>query len=207
MNDVRKLIFRTIAGFFLLLAFWLSIVYISSCGFTFTCGRGDAIPERTPIPTLIPSSHSETIMNAGVSNTVKCQIRAIDLVGVWVNAGSSETDPFSFTDPNGQSCEGTFSEDIQHLFVDNSLWYPGSLGCVSCHNASADERNGGLDMTSLDAINKSGVLSGGNWEQSRMFEILSIGTSPQGHSSESIFGNPMLYAGVPVADEQETASP
>jgi len=207
MNDVRKFIFGTIIGFFLMLAFWLSIVYISSCGLTFTCGRGDAVPERTPIPTLIPSSHSEIMMNANVPDGAKCQLSAMDLVGAWVQAGSPETDPFPFTDADGQSCKGTFSEDIQHLFVDNSLWYPGSLGCISCHNASADERNGGLDMTSLDAINNSGVLSGGNWEQSRMFEILSIGTSPQGHSSESIFGNPMLYAGVPVAGQEETASP
>ena len=60
MNDVRKVIYAVIIGFFLMLGFWLSIVYISSCGFTVTCYRADFSVARTPIPTLIPVSHSST---------------------------------------------------------------------------------------------------------------------------------------------------
>lgn len=54
MNDVRKMIYGTLIGFFLVLGFWLSIVYISACGLTFSCRQGAAKVERTPIPTLIP---------------------------------------------------------------------------------------------------------------------------------------------------------
>ena len=56
MNDVRKTIYVTIIGFFLVLGFWVSIVYISACGFTVTCHRGTLSVDRTPIPTLIPAA-------------------------------------------------------------------------------------------------------------------------------------------------------
>ena len=73
-------------------------------------------------------------------------------VGIWANAGEvPQTEPFPFTDLNGQECEGTFA-DVQPLFVENSIWFPGSLGCTSCHNAELADRSGGLDLTSYDAI-------------------------------------------------------
>ena len=56
MNDVRRVIYGTIIGFLMTLALWFSIIYVSSCGFTFTCHRGDHLIERTPVPTLIPAA-------------------------------------------------------------------------------------------------------------------------------------------------------
>jgi mono/diheme cytochrome c family protein len=55
MNDVRKMIYGTLTLFLLVLAFWLSVVYISACGLTFTCRQAAAKVDRTPIPTLIPA--------------------------------------------------------------------------------------------------------------------------------------------------------
>lgn len=56
MNDVRKTIYVTIIGFFLVLGLWISIVYISACGLTFTCHRGALLVDRTPIPTLVAAT-------------------------------------------------------------------------------------------------------------------------------------------------------
>jgi len=99
MNDVRKVIYGTIIGFFLMLGLWFSIIYVSSCGFTFTCIRGDLPVERTPIPTLIPATLP--VRNVSMSGTVsKCQVAAVNLIGAWVSAGYPETSLFTFTDVN-----------------------------------------------------------------------------------------------------------
>lgn len=56
MNTVNKWIFGTFIGFFSMLVVWLSIVYVSACGFTVTCHKFTPIVERTPVPTLVPAS-------------------------------------------------------------------------------------------------------------------------------------------------------
>lgn len=207
MNDVRKWIFGTFIGFFLIMGLWFSIIYIRSCGFTFTCNQAVLKVERTPIPTLIPVSHSKAETEMGAAEFNKCQVYAMDLIGVWVSAESPETDMFAFTDMNGQSCSGTYAEDIQPLFVENSLWYVGQIGCVSCHNADAGDKSGGLDMTTYAAISESGVLGNGNWEKSRLYEILNQGLVPQGHSTDAPASNPLLFAGSTVPAAEATATP
>jgi len=207
MNDVRKMIWGTISLFFLVLVFWISIIYVSSCGLTLTCKQASPKPNVTPIPTLIPAAHSESGMGEGaLAEFDQCQVLASDLIGAWVNAGSPETDPFAFTDIRGGSCEGTFAEDIQPLFVENSLWYPSAIGCVSCHNSALGKRSAGLDMTTYQAIlkgsgradenaNGKDILGGGNWENSALYKIFTQGFGPAGHSAETTPANPLLYAG------------
>lgn len=218
MNDVRKMIYGTIIGFFLMLGLWFSIVYISSCGFTFTCNRGDPLVARTPIPTLIPASHSEAMgMEVTMAEFNKCEVSASDLVGAWVEAGYPEADPFMFVDRNGHDCTGTYLEDVQHLFVENSLWYPGAIGCISCHNADLTERSGGLDMTSYDALllgsrRVQGASSAGNdifgkgaWDSSLLYEVLvNQGLVPQGHSPDATVRNPLIFAGTVVPEAAAT---
>jgi hypothetical protein len=152
MNDVRKMIYGTIIGFFLVIGVWFSIVYVAACGFTFTCNRADPLVIRTPIPTLIPAVHSESQMGSGMTDFKKCEVAAVDLIGAWVSAGYSKTEKFPFEDIQGNPCEGTYADDIQHLFVENNLWQPGSIGCVSCHNADLTDRSAGLDLTSYEAV-------------------------------------------------------
>jgi len=202
MNDVRKVIYGTIIGFFLMLGIWFSVIYVSSCGFTFTCIRGDHPIDRTPIPTLIPASHSESDMEMGAMEFEKCQVAALDLVGAWASADAPETDAFAFTDANDQSCEGTYVDDVQHLFVDNSVWQSGSLGCVSCHNAELSDRSAGLDLTAYDVLTSDEVL-GSNWESSNLYSYLVMSLTADGHSSDASAGNPLLFAGTQLAAEEE----
>ena len=56
MNDVRKMIYGTIVLFFAVLAFFLSIVYISACGLTLSCRQAAPKVDRTPVPTLVPAT-------------------------------------------------------------------------------------------------------------------------------------------------------
>lgn len=220
MNDVRKMIYGTIIGFFLMLGVWFSIVYVSSCGLTFTCNQAAPLVDRTPIPTLIPVSHSDVQMGeAEVVEFNKCQTTAGDLIGAWVTAGSPETEVFAFTDINGHTCEGTYEGDVQPLFVENSLWYAGSLGCTSCHNVDLTNRSAGLDMTTYaalfmgsqraDAASKgSDIFGSGNWESSVLYDVLvNQGLTVEGHSAEVSASNPVIFAGATVPEAEATPTP
>ncbi len=220
MNDVRRMIYATLIAFLLFLLFWFSIVYISACGFTLTCNQGAPLVIRTPIPTLIPASGSATPAQGAAAEFNKCQIAAADLVGAWVSAGHSETEPFPFTDINGQACEGTYADDIQRLFVDNSLWFPGALGCVSCHNGDLSDRSAGLDLTSYESIALgtrrvagasspgTDIFGGGDWEKSLLHEVLvNQGLIPQGHSPDAPAQDVIVYAGQQVDEAKVTVTP
>jgi len=218
MNDVRKMIFGAIIGLLLALGLMFSIVYISSCGWTFTCVQAEPKVERTPIPTLIPASHSELQMQGGAAEFSKCRVNAADLVGAWVSAGAPETGPFPFTDMNGETCEGSYT-DIQPLFVENNLWKTGALGCVSCHNADLSNRSAGLDLTSYEAVllgsrreagstaKGNDILGSGDWEKSVLYDFLvNRALIPAGHSADAPAGELILFAGQKVVSTA-TATP
>ncbi len=210
MNDVRKMIYGTLIGFLGVVVLWLSFIYVSACGFTFTCNKNVPIVERTSIPTLIPVDHAVIQLPAPETEFNKCEVSAVELIGVWVSAGTPETGSFPFSDINGEPCEGTFAADVQPLFVENSLWYPGAIGCVSCHNSALTERSAGLDLTSYAAMqlgadradaNARGnnIFGAGNWENSTLFVVLTTqGMVATGHSADVAPQNFVLYAGTPV---------
>lgn len=52
MDDFRKLMYGVLTAFVGMLVVWVSFLYISACGFTFTCRRGQPAVDATPIPTL-----------------------------------------------------------------------------------------------------------------------------------------------------------
>ena len=209
MNDVRKLIYVTLVGFLLFLMFWFSIVYISACGFTLTCNQANPIVVRTPIPTLIPPSRADSQGGENVPEFDKCQVAATDLIGAWVSAEHPETEVFPFTDVNGQPCEGTYTEDIQPLFVENSLWYPGAIGCVSCHNADQPDRNAGIDLTSYETISSgTDIFGGGDWETSLLHEVLvNQKLVPEGHAKEEPGELVFVFAGHSVSEAEVTVTP
>ena len=218
MNDVRKMIYGTIALFFVVLVFWLSIIYVSSCGLTLTCKQATPKVERTPIPTLIPAVHSEAQMGEDVVEFNKCEVAATDLIGAWISADSPETDSFTFSDVNGDPCEGTYAADIQPLFVENSLWYKGAIGCVSCHNADLSERSAGLDLTTYAAITMGSgradaaskgtdILGGGEMDKSALYSVLvNQGLVSTGHSADKPADTLMIFAGQAIVDAA-TATP
>jgi len=218
-DDTRRLIYGTIIAFLVFISAWIGFVYISACGFTLTCPQGEPLVVRTPIPTLIPREHAQVQPEATAVEFNKCEVAASDLIDAWVSAGHTESEPFPFTDLNGQDCEGTFT-DIQPLFVENSLWFPGSLGCTSCHNADLTERSSGLDLSSYAAIELgtrrvaestspgTDIFGGGEWESSLLHEILvNQGLTTQGHSPDVEPPQTILYAGQAVSEEEVTPTP
>jgi hypothetical protein len=215
-DDVRRFIYGTIIGFGMLMAVWFSIIYVSSCGFTFNCVRASPLVIRTPIPTLIPHAPAENqngAENPAAVDFNACQVSATDLIGAWVTAGSPEAEAFPFTDIHGDPCEGIYANDIQPLFVENNLWYESSIGCVSCHNANATDRNAGLDLTSYEGIlagaqNKD-ILGAGNWEASILHDVLlTKGLVATGHSADVPPLAPVyLFAGLHAAQAEVTVTP
>jgi hypothetical protein len=218
-DDTRGLIYGTIIAFLVFIVAWLGFVYLSACGFTVTCVQAAQLVERTPIPTLIPVKGSQLQPTQNVAGFNECKVAATDLIGAWVSAGHPETEAFPFTDLNGQSCEGTFA-DIQPLFVENSIWFPGSLGCTSCHNADLTDRSAGLDLTSYEAISLgtrrvagasspgTDIFGDGNLEKSVLYQVLTTqGLVPQGHSPDVPPPSTILYAGKVVSGSEVTPTP
>lgn len=221
-DDTRGMIYGTLVVFLIFLVFWLGFVYISACGFTLTCIQGAPLVVRTPIPTLIPFEQSQAQPAAPEGEFDQCQVAATDLIAAWVMAGHTESEAFPFTDLNGQDCEATFA-DIQPLLVENSIWFPGSLGCTSCHNADLTDRSAGLDLSAPEAIALgtrrvaestspgTDIFGGGEWENSLLHEVLvNQGLTTQGHSPDVEPSNPILYVGQAIAADAEaevTATP
>jgi hypothetical protein len=214
-DDTRRLVYGTIIAFLAFITAWLGFVYISACGFSLTCVQGAPLVVRTPIPTLIPVRHSQEQSTVSAGDFNKCQVPATDLIGAWVAAGHPESEAFPFTGLNGQNCEATFA-DTQPLFVENSIWFPGSLGCISCHNADLTDRSAGLDLSSYDAISLgtrrvagstspgTDIFGGGEWENSLLYEVLvNQGLTTPGHSPDVEPRIPILYVGQTVAGEGE----
>lgn len=215
-DDTRRLIYGTIVAFLFFISAWIGFVYISACGFTLTCVQGAPLVVRTPIPTLIPMERSQAQPEATAVEFDKCRVAAVDLIAAWVTAGHTEAEPFPFTDLNGQDCEGTFAE-VQPLFVENSLWFPGSLGCSSCHNAELTDRSSGLDLSSYEAISLGSrrvleatspgtdIFGNGEWENSLLHEVLvNQGLTTQGHSPDVEPPQTILYIGQVVTEAATT---
>jgi hypothetical protein len=217
-DDVRKIIYGTLIGFLLVVGSWLALVYISACGFTLSCVRASPLVIRTPIATLNPSHAMIQVEPENPEQFNACYVSAADLVGAWVKAGAPENGLFDFQDVNGDPCQATFANDVQHLFVENELWYPGAIGCTSCHNIELTDKSGGLDLSSYQGIvagtNRSyagakgtDILGGGNWDTSLLHDVLLMhGFVPQGHSKDVPPIAPVfLYAGQHVAPATATS--
>ena len=220
MNDVSKYIYGALVLFVMVLAFWFSIIWVSACGFTFTCNKAPRIVVRTPIPTLIPRVGTlqsnvglpTAASTQGAATFDRCQVVATDLIGAWVTAGHPNEDAFPFTDIHGESCEGTFAADIHPLLTENSVWAQGSIGCVSCHNADLTERSAGLDLSSYDAMlmgsqradaNAEGtdIFGDGDWQTSILHDVLvNQSLVPEGHQADTPDTPVLVYAGHRVAD-------
>jgi hypothetical protein len=155
---------------------------------------------------LIPVEHAEDIGSNDTSDLPGCLVAAQDLIGAWVTAGGPESESFPFTGVNGETCEGTYANDVQHLFVDNNVWYAGQLGCVSCHNADQPDRSGGLDLSSYQAITASNTLGNGDWESSTLYAVLfEQGLGPDRHVPEAEpFAPVLIYAGQQVVEAEVT---
>ncbi len=193
-DDFKKLLFRVLAGFAILIVVFVTFTFIWSCGWDFSCQQAAPLVARTPVPTLIPATLPAPFTGGIPDAYDKCQVKALDLLGAWVDAGHPESAPFPFTDLNGNPCEGAFDADIWPLLNESNLWFPASLACTSCHNTAFKPNTGGLDLTSYagilagsqresaDAAKGSDILGGGVWENSLLFQTLSLTENvPDGH--------------------------
>jgi hypothetical protein len=218
-DDTRGLIYATLIFFLVGLVAWIGFVYIAACGFTLNCLQGAPIVVRTPIPTLSPLKHQASQPEVMPAAFDKCRVIATELIAAWAEAGHTENEPFSFTDLDGKDCQATF-EDIQPLFVENSLWFPGSLGCTSCHNADLTDRSSGLDLSSYEAISLgtrrvpeatspgTDLFGRGEWENSILYDVLfNHGLTTQGHPEDAPPPQAIVYAGQPVTEAEVTSTP
>ncbi len=216
-DDVRKYIYNTLTIFVVGLVVWISFLFVNACGFTLTCKRGAAPVERTPIPTLFPATLPAMKTDSGnIVISEQCHVAAVDLIGAWVEAGSSETEAFQFTDMNGQNCESTFQE-VKPLFIESNFWYSGSLSCVSCHSVDVTISPAQLDLSSYvgmmsgsrraDAESKgTDILGGGKWRGSLLFEFLSTNkVDVPGH--DNISSTLVIFAGKLLPTPQPTNTP
>ena len=207
-DDVRKYIYTTLIVFVLGLIVWLGILFVNACGFTLTCKQGAFPVERTPIPTLYPATLPAMETGSGeVAISDQCRAAAVDFIGAWVAAGSSETEAFQFTDINGQNCESTFDE-VKPLFVEANFWVSGSLSCVSCHSGDVTISLAQLDLSSYagimagsrraDAESKgTDILGGGKWDGSLLYEFLSTSKADVPGHNEAM-SDLVIFAGKPL---------
>lgn len=205
-DDVKNLIYLIIFLFIIVLVLWIGFVFVSGCGFSLDCEKGAAVPDRTPVPTLIPAKL--VIQDEGSAPAkVSCQITAVQLIGAWVSAGYSEAETFTFTDLNGQNCVARFSDDVQQLFLEGNLWYTGAPACTTCHNATLNQETAGMDLstyggmlsgsrrTSSD-VQGNDIFGGGTWENSLLYKQLFVEqVMPQGRPPDVPAEGPIIFAG------------
>ena len=196
-------------------------LYMGSCGYQNYCmtgGRSRLI--NTLIPTLLPATPQANGSFASSSSSDNCTVTADALLSAWVSAGSSETQSFPFSDMNGVACEATFA-DLQPLFTQSNLWYPGALACTACHNASLSPADSAqLDLSSYTGV-KAGshaasggasvidILGAGNWSSSRLNQVLFVlKQMPYGRTSNGVpAAGPTILAGLPLSVANATATP
>lgn len=154
------------------------------------------------------------------SSPENCTVNAVTLLSAWVKAGSPETQPFSFTDANNIACQATFA-DVQGLFTQSNLWYPGALACTDCHNANLNpESSFGLDLSSYAGVkagshraagspNGKDILGAGNWQQSILNQVLFVlKQEPNGHPADVLTATgPTVLAGLPLSVVNATPTP
>ncbi|MCP5096847.1 MAG: hypothetical protein GY943_14955, partial [Chloroflexi bacterium] len=59
------------------------------------------------------------------------EVRAVDLIADWVNAGVPETDTFG-------DYNATFADNVLPLFTEDGAWFDGAQACTGCHFANSE---------------------------------------------------------------------
>ncbi len=79
------------------------------------------------------------------------EVRAVDLVGEWVDQGAEEGS-FTFTSLDGETYAATFDADILPLFTEPGAWYTDSAACIDCHFEQSEDSDHEMDMSSYEGI-------------------------------------------------------
>ncbi len=189
---------------------FITTIYFSNCGINNNCVRGNlAGVIHTPVPTLNAATLPVPSPSGPIptSTEIVCNAPASTLLAAWVSSGSSENQPFTYTDPGGNLCAATFAE-LQPLFDTPNFWYHGSLACTTCHDAALSASSAGLDLSSFAGITAGShrsngasqgtdILGGGEWNSSILNQVLFVQKSMPAVSSNNILTDlgPALLAG------------
>ena len=214
MDDFRKFMYTALIAFVLLLVVWISIVYISACGFTLTCHQGQPIAARTPVPTLAAATLPVSDFSVSSPTISRCRVPAMDLLGAWVDAGYSDTETFTFTDVDGNECEANFTDDVLPLFTEANLWFPGALSCAACHGSDISVASSQLDLSSYDGMSLGSqrasqsaegvdIFGDGVWEDSLLYDSLAVKKNmPLGRPPDLPAEGPIVFAGTAMEEDQ-----
>jgi len=94
-----------------------------------------------------------------VSETTPGAIKAVDLMGAWVDAGAPNG-AFSYKDMSGNATDASFNGDVLPLFTTEGIWGADTASCTSCHFDNSEESYHEMDLSSYEGIMKGGdVLS------------------------------------------------
>jgi mono/diheme cytochrome c family protein len=197
-------------------------LYVGGCSYRNNCAQGGrAQVAHTPMPTLIPATLPANLAAAlSSSETENCTVNAQLLLSAWVSAGSPADQAFNFTDLNNVACEASFA-DLQPLFSQSNLWYPGALACIDCHNAAlSTAASAQLDLNSYAGVmagshrstgSTSGndILGAGNWQASILNQVLFVNRKmPYGLPANVEPGaGPTILAGLPLSVVNATPAP
>jgi mono/diheme cytochrome c family protein len=217
-------IWVTILGLVLaaLIIFFAGALYVGGCSYRNNCADGGRAQfTHTPIATLIPATLPANVLPfPSSSSSENCSVTAEVLLSAWVSAGFPETQTFNFTDLNNVACEASFA-DLQPLFSQSNLWYPGALACTDCHNSDLSvAASAQLDLNSYAGVvagshrspgTTTGVdiLGAGNWQASTLNQVLFIKRQmPYGLPANVVLGSgPTFLAGLPLSVVNATPEP
>ncbi len=201
-------------GLAALIIFFAGSLYSGGCSYRNNCmGGGRAQFAHTPISTLIPATLQANVPTFSYSSSPEnCSVTAETLLSAWVSAGFPEDQPFPFSDFNNVACEATFT-DVQPLFTESNLWYPGALACTSCHNVElSSPASAQLDLSSYTGVvagsqrspgstTGADILGAGDWQQSRLNqELFVLRQMPYGLPQNGVpEAGPTILAGIPVS--------
>jgi hypothetical protein len=101
--------------------------------------RDNRMPPGSPFDITEANRDGPTLDINGVD------VRAVDLIGDWVNAGAPETDAFGDYGAN-------FETNVLPLFTEASAWFEGSQACASCHYANSPESPHEMNLSSYAGI-------------------------------------------------------
>ena len=175
------------------------------------CRGGTSDGTATPIPTLSPATPpgpGGPGVLAIMAAQPHCTVRAVDLIGAWVQAGAPETAPFDFTDAFGVACTATFVPDVQVLFNQSNVWFKGALACTACHGPDLAASYALMDLSDYQGVTSGSrrksadvkgndILGGGDWEKARLYQMLTTGAMPPGRPGLLPEKGPLVPAGKP----------
>ncbi|HLB64821.1 MAG TPA: hypothetical protein VJJ46_08250 [Anaerolineales bacterium] len=101
---------------------------------------------------LLATSGGAMAMAQATEDAPAGAVRAVDLVGAWVDAGAPETELFAYVGDDGGEYEATFSVDVLPLFTQANIWFTGAQACSTCHTSDLESSAHELDLSSYEGI-------------------------------------------------------